>query len=45
LNPGVTENSATVVHDQYTHRKSETAIAKAKVRDKADALQVIELDR
>jgi seryl-tRNA synthetase len=45
LNPGVTENTAAAAHDQYAHRKSEAALAKAKVHDKAEALQVIELNR
>ena len=45
LKPGVTEIDAVAQREQYEHRKSETALAKVKVHEKAEALQIIEVNR
>jgi hypothetical protein len=45
LKPGITVNDAMTQHQQYLNFKSAAALAKSKVHEKAEALQVIELDR
>ena len=45
LKPSISENDAMEQHKQYLNFKTQAALAKSKVHEKAEALQVIELNR